>query len=249
MEAKHLLDLLRRYKAGALDESGVMAELRDLPFRDLGFAKLDTHRSLRKGFPEVIYGPGKTLEQIVAIADAMVERGARVLVTRTTRAVFEALKARHHLARFSAEASAVVIAEQPVPADGKGEVVILSAGTSDVPIAEEAAVTLEVMGNRIARGYDVGVAGLHRLTAVRAELERARCVVVAAGMEGALPSVVAGLVSAPVVAVPTSVGYGANFGGLTALCAMLTACASGVVVVNIDNGFGAGYAASLINHQ
>jgi NCAIR mutase (PurE)-related protein len=248
MDQRELRELLGRFRAGEVDEEEVLQTLRDLPFRDLGFARLDTHRGLRKGFPEVVYGPGKSIEQILGICDSLSGSQSRLLVTRTSAEVFEAVRKRHPRARYYDSAGAIVIADEPIPIDGKGTVLVVTAGTSDISVAEEAAVTLQVMGNQVERCYDVGVAGIHRLLAVRENLESARCLVVVAGMEGALPSVVAGLVDVPVVAVPTSVGYGASFGGITALCAMLAGCSSGVSVVNIDNGFGAGYVASLINH-
>lgn len=213
---------------------------------DLGFAQVDTHRSLRKGFAEVIYGGGKTAEQVVKIARSILQREDRILITRLdkaqARAVLKSFKtARHHKA-----ARCVLI--DPTPLRKRpGAIAVVCAGTSDLPVAEEAAVTADIMGNQVERIYDVGVAGLHRLLNKLPAIQKARVVIVVAGMEGALPSVVSGLVSRPVIAVPTSVGYGANFGGLTPLLSMLNSCSSGVTVVNIDNGFGAGYAASQIN--
>ena len=214
----------------------------------MGFARVDTHRELRQGFPEVILGLGKTPAQITAIAERIVAHGQALLVTRAEPEAYEAVSARLPNATYHSVARAITLAQGEVPA-GKGTVLISCAGTSDLPVAEEAAVTAELMGNTVDRLYDVGVAGLHRLLAEQAQLHTARVIVVVAGMEGALPSVVAGLVEVPVIAVPTSVGYGASFGGVAALLGMLNSCANGVSVVNIDNGFGAACMASLINHQ
>ena len=215
-------------------------------FEDLGFARVDHHRASRQGFPEVIFGEGKTPEQVARIARAIVDRGHSLLVTRTNVAAFTELAKLVPDARFHPEAR-IIERRLPVPR-GAGTILIAAAGTSDIPVAEEAAITAEVMGNAVDRLYDVGVAGLHRLLAERARLESARVIIVVAGMEGALASVVGGLVKVPVVAVPTSVGYGANFRGLAALLAMLNSCATGVAVVNVDNGFGAAAVASSINH-
>jgi pyridinium-3,5-biscarboxylic acid mononucleotide synthase len=216
------------------------------PFEDLGFARVDHHRAVRQGFPEVVFGQGKTPGQIAEIAQAIVGRGHTLLVTRTDAATHEAVAKVVPDARFHPEARIIERRAQVDP--GRGVVLIAAAGTSDIPVAEEAAVSAEVMGNLVDRLYDVGVAGLHRLLAEHDRLQAARVVIVVAGMEGALPSVVGGLVKVPVVAVPTSVGYGASFGGITALLAMLNSCAIGVGVVNIDNGFGAAALASGINH-
>jgi NCAIR mutase (PurE)-related protein len=216
------------------------------PIEDLGFARVDHHRAVRQGFPEVIFGQGKTPEQIAGIARAIVERGHSLLVTRTTSTAYEAVAKVVPDARFHEQAR--IIERRADPPAGSGVVLVTAAGTSDIPVAEEAAVSAEVMGNTVDRLYDVGVAGLHRLLAEGHRLQAARVIIVVAGMEGALPSVVGGLVRAPVIAVPTSVGYGANFGGLTALLAMLNSCATGIAVVNIDNGFGAASMASAINH-
>lgn len=213
---------------------------------DLGFAKPDFHRQLRRGFPEAIFGEGKTDRQIVAIVDRMRKAGQPVLVTRVAEATFKKIARKHRTARFHRDARGVTIgwkpARKPVPG-----ILVVSGGTSDLSVAEEACLVAELMGNRVERLYDVGVAGLHRLLDRRGRLFEARVIVVVAGMEGALPSVVAGLVSAPVIGVPTSVGYGASFGGAAALLAMLNSCSLGVLTVNIDNGFGAGYAAGVIN--
>jgi len=215
-------------------------------FEDLGFARVDHQRVLRQGFPEVIFGLGKTPEQVAGIAAAIVARGHSLLVTRTDAAAFAAVRQAVPDAVFHEDAR--IIERRGAVEPGRGVVLVAAAGTSDIPVAEEAAVSAEVMGNAVDRLYDVGVAGLHRLMAARDRLLAARVVIAVAGMEGALPSVIGGLIQAPVVAVPTSVGYGANFGGLTALLAMLNSCATGVAVVNIDNGFGAASIASAINH-
>ena len=251
MTGSEIRDLLERVRRGDLPlaeaEALLLDRLRTLPFEDLGFARVDHHRSLRQGFPEVILGLGKTPAEIAAIAERIVARGHSLLITRADRAAFEAVQAVAPAARHHERARAIVLQQQDIPA-GVGVILVAAAGTSDLPIAEEAAVTAEVMGNTVDRLYDVGVAGLHRLLREHDRLRRARVIVVVAGMEGALPSVVAGLVQVPVVAVPTSVGYGASFGGVAALLGMLNSCANGVSVVNIDNGFGAGCIASLINH-
>ncbi|HQZ38163.1 MAG: nickel pincer cofactor biosynthesis protein LarB [Acidobacteria bacterium] len=224
----------------------LLATLRAEPLADLGFAKVDHHRVTRQGFPEVVLGLGKSPAQIAAIAAAIAERGHPLLVTRADDAAWEAVRDRLPEARYHEVARAITLPRDVPP--GQGRVTIASAGTSDLPVAEEAAVTAELMGNEVDRVYDVGVAGIHRVLRERARLETARVIVVVAGMEGALPSVVAGMVAVPVIAVPTSVGYGASFGGIAALLGMLNSCANGVSVVNIDNGFGAGCIASMINH-
>jgi NCAIR mutase (PurE)-related protein len=218
-----------------------------LPFEDLGFARVDHHRALRQGFPEVILGIGKTPAQIAAIASRIVGRGHSLLVTRTDDLAYAAVKAEVPDATFHVEARAITLQQQDI-SPGHGLVLVAAAGTSDRPVAEEAVVTAELMGNQVERLYDVGVAGLHRLLSAHDRLTAARVIVVVAGMEGALPSVIGGLVDVPIIAVPTSVGYGASFGGVAALLGMLNSCASGVSVVNIDNGFGAATIASLINH-
>jgi NCAIR mutase (PurE)-related protein len=216
------------------------------PVENLGFARVDHHRATRQGFPEVIYGQGKTPEQIAGIARAIVARGHSLLVTRTDHAAYQAVAQVVPDARFHEQAR--IVERRANAARGKGVVLVTAAGTSDIPVAEEAAVSAEVMGNDVDRLYDVGVAGLHRLLSQGDRLQAARVIIVIAGMEGALPSVVGGLVRVPVLAVPTSVGYGASFGGLTPLLAMLNSCASGIAVLNIDNGFGAAAVASAINH-
>jgi hypothetical protein len=247
-ELQQLLDHVRR---GTLDPSAaadrIMAVLRAAPFEDLGFARVDTHRELRRGFPEVILGLGKTPAQIAAVAERIVARGQALLVTRAQPDAYEAVRSVVPAAIYHADARAITLAHGDVP-PGHGTILIVCAGTSDLPVAEEAAVTATVMGNAVDRLYDVGVAGLHRLLSEQTRLQAARVIVVVAGMEGALPSVVAGLVRVPVVAVPTSVGYGASFGGVAALLGMLNSCANGVSVVNIDNGFGGACVASMINH-
>jgi len=251
MNSRELRALFEEVKHGTLSpetaEARVLDYLREAPFEDLGFARVDHHRAVRQGFPEVIFGPGKTAEQIVAIAERLVAHGHSLLVTRTTEEVFEAVRTKLPAAQFHAGARAITLRQGDVR-PGRGTVLVATAGTSDVPVAEEAAVTAEMMGNAVDRLYDVGVAGLHRLLSAHQRLTGARVIIAVAGMEGALPSVIGGLVQTPVIAVPTSIGYGASFGGLTALLGMLNSCASGVAVVNIDNGFGAAAIASAINH-
>jgi NCAIR mutase (PurE)-related protein len=248
---KQLQDLLDQVAAGTLDPAAakerLIAVLRAQPYEDLGFARVDHHRSVRQGFPEVILGLGKTPSQIAAIASEIVARGSTLLVTRASAAAYEAVRGKVPSASYQADAGLITLRQQDIT-QGKGTIIVAAAGTSDLPVAEEAACTAELMGNEVTRLYDVGVAGLHRLLGERERLNAARVIIVVAGMEGALPSVVAGLVSAPVIAVPTSIGYGASFGGIAALLGMLNSCASGVSVVNIDNGFGAASIASLINH-
>lgn len=249
LELQRLLDAVRD---GTVDAAAaaerISAAMQRAPFEDLGFARVDTHRELRQGFPEVILGLGKTPAQIAAIAARIVERGQPLLVTRAGLDAFEAVRERVPAATYHDEARAITL-RQGETCRGTGTIVIACAGTSDLPVAEEAAVTAEMMGNTIDRLYDVGVAGIHRILSEHGRLQSAHVIIVVAGMEGALPSVVAGLVSVPVIAVPTSVGYGASFGGIAALLGMLNSCANGVAVVNIDNGFGAAAIASLINHQ
>lgn len=246
MTTAEAVELLERFRAGSVGRDAVLRAFQAAPLADLGFAQVDVHRALRKGFPEVIFGAGKTPTQVVKIASALVEREQRVLVTRITDDHANALRKKFKNAVHHQAARCVTIEKKPA-AKRPGTIAILCAGTSDLPVAEEAAVTAEIMGNRVERITDVGVAGLHRLLSRLESIQKANVLVVVAGMEGALPSVVAGLVSKPVIAVPTSVGYGASFGGIAALLGMLNSCGSGVTVVNIDNGFGAGYAASQIN--
>jgi NCAIR mutase (PurE)-related protein len=251
MHPADLRTLLDDVATGALGtveaHERLLEALRAQPFEDIGFARVDHHRVVRNGFPEVILGLGKTPAQIAAIAAEIVGRGSTLLVTRASAEAYEAVHARAPEAVYHAEARLITLRQQDIE-PGKGTIAVAAAGTSDLPVAEEAACSAELMGNHVERVYDVGVAGLHRLLVERARLSAARVVIVVAGMEGALPSVVAGLVGGPVVAVPTSIGYGASFGGLAALLGMLNACATGVTVVNIDNGFGAAAFASLINH-
>jgi NCAIR mutase (PurE)-related protein len=251
MNASQLKALLAGVAAGDVETSDaerlLLDALRATPFADLGFAKVDHHRTIRQGFPEVILGLGKTPAQIAAIADELSRHGSTLLVTRATEEAFIAVQAVLPTVVYHAEARIIALRQQDI-VPGKGRIVVVAAGTSDLPVAEEAVCTAQLMGNDVERLYDVGVAGIHRLLRERARLDLARVIIVIAGMEGALPSVVSGLVSVPVIAVPTSIGYGASFGGIAALLGMLTSCASGVSVVNIDNGFGAAHVASLINH-
>jgi pyridinium-3,5-biscarboxylic acid mononucleotide synthase len=240
-----LLNEVRESRTG-VDEA--LERLRDLPFEDLGFAKLDHHRALRTGMPEVIFSAGKTPEQVAKIFAHMAQAGGNVLATRASREIFDAVRAVESRAEYHETARAITL-EQTQATPGKGTICVVCAGTSDLPVAEEAAITARLMGNTTELIADVGVAGIHRLLAQKSSLQAARVLVVCAGMEGALPTVVAGLVNAPVLAVPTSVGYGASFGGVAALLGMLNSCSPNVSVVNIDNGFGAACIASLINHQ
>jgi hypothetical protein len=240
------IQLLERFRAGGVGRDAVLRAFQAAPVADLGFAQVDTHRALRKGFPEVIFGGSKTPEQVVKIAARLLKQGEPVLVTRVSPEQARAMRRKFPQAVHHKLARCVTLASKPLP-KRPGAIAVICAGTSDLPVAEEAAVTAEIMGNRVERIHDVGVAGLHRLLNQLEVIQRVNVLVVVAGMEGALPSVVAGLVSKPVIAVPTSVGYGASFGGVAALLGMLNSCASGVTVVNIDNGFGAGYAASQIN--
>jgi pyridinium-3,5-biscarboxylic acid mononucleotide synthase len=243
-----LLDNVAKGNLAASDaEQQLLSALRARPYEDLGFARVDHHRTLRQGFPEVVLGLGKSPAQIAAIAREIVSRGSTLIVTRANEQAFEEVRTVVPGAIFDAVARIISLPQGDV-VEGKGTILIIAAGTSDVPVAEEAVRTAELMGNTVDRLYDVGVAGLHRLLGERARLDSARVIIVIAGMEGALPSVVAGLVPVPVIAVPTSIGYGASFGGIAALLGMLNSCASGVSVVNIDNGFGAANIASLINH-
>ncbi len=238
--------LLNEVHEGNTTVSDALERLRDLPFEDLGFAKLDHHRSLRTGMPEVIFASGKTSEQVAIIFARMAQAGGNVLATRASRECFDAVVAAEPRAEYHQSARAITLMQAPTT-PGKGTVAVVCAGTSDLPIAEEAAVTARLMGNTVELIADVGVAGIHRLLAQRNSLQSARVLIVCAGMEGALPTVVGGLVNAPVIAVPTSVGYGASFGGVAALLGMLNTCSPNVCVVNIDNGFGAACIATLIN--
>lgn len=246
MNEESLRELLLGIKDQSIGIETAITQLKGLPYEDLGFAKIDHHRHLRQGFPEVIYCAGKTKEQVVMITERLVQKGdGNILATRANPEVYEAVVERIPDAEYFPSPRLIVVRRGKQ--EQRGNILVLSAGTSDMPVAEEAAITAEVMGNHVERIYDSGVAGIHRLLDQKEKLLQARVLIVVAGMEGALASVVGGLVDKPVIAVPTSVGYGASFGGLAALLAMLNSCASGVSVVNIDNGFGAGYQASLIN--
>ena len=246
MNAESIRKLFEQVRQGELSPDDAVARLRHMPFEDLGFAKVDHHRALRAGMPEVILGQGKTPAQVAAIFARLAAHGGNILATRASKKQFAAVKKKVRTVQYHEAARSIVLLRDGTKF-GKGTIAVVSAGTSDISVAEEAVITAEVMGNAVMHFYDVGVAGIHRLLAHREELSKARVVIVCAGMEGALPSVVGGLVGVPVIAVPTSVGYGASFNGLAALLGMLNSCASNVSVVNIDNGFGAGYVASLIN--
>lgn len=246
MDRERLRRLLEEVRDGKKGVEEALEALRGFPFEDLEFAHLDTHRALRKGFPEVVFCSGKTPAQVVEIMGRLYEKSGRVMATRASPEVAEAVIRAFPEARHFPEARIIFLGE-PAPRTGRGTVLVITAGTADIPVAEEAAVTAELLGSPVERLYDVGVAGLHRLLAYRDKIFSANVIIVVAGMEGALPSVVGGLVDRPVIAVPTSIGYGAHWGGLASLLTMLNTCAPGVVVVNIDNGFGAGYVAHLIN--
>ena len=246
MDTNSSRELVDQVRAGKLSPDAAVARLRHLPFEDLGFAKVDHHRAVRVGIPEVVLGQGKSPAQIAAIFKRLAHHGKNVLATRASKEQFAAVRKAVPGAKFEAGAHAIVLKRDSTKL-GKGLITIVSAGTSDIPVAEEAFVTAEIMGNEVAKLYDVGVAGIHRLLAHQEAISRSRVIIVCAGMEGALPSVVGGLVGVPVIAVPTSIGYGASFQGMAALLGMMNSCASNVSVVNIDNGFGAGYVASLIN--
>ena len=248
MDQKKLENLLREIKEGKRSIEDAMEELQSFSFRDLGYAKIDFHRELRRGYPEIVYASGKTVEQLQGIVKAMLESDNNIIITRAGEEKYEAVRSLAPDAVYYKEARIISISRKK-PDMPETYISVITAGTSDIPVAEEAAVTAGLLGNRVKRMYDVGVAGIHRLTAGLDEIRKSRVVIVIAGMEGALASIVAGLVNIPVVAVPTSVGYGANLQGLSALLAMLTSCSGGVAVVNIDNGFGAGYYASMINRS
>lgn len=243
-----LRKLLQEVRQKRISPDEAVDRLRHLPFEELGFAKVDHHRVLRTGMPEVIFGEGKTPGHVAGIFQRLAHHGGNVLATRASTEQFAAVNKKVRRAEYRALARAIVL-QRDSTTYGKGKIVVVSAGTSDIPVAEEAVVTVELMGNEVQHVYDVGVAGIHRLLAHREVLAGARVVIVCAGMEGALPSVVGGMIGVPVIAVPTSVGYGASFHGIAALLGMMNSCASNVTVVNIDNGFGAGYVASLINRQ
>lgn len=241
--------LLQKYKQDQLTMNQVIDELKILPFEDMGFAKIDHHRMIRQGFPEVIFCQGKTVEQVICITESLLKHNNNILASRANQEMYEAVKKVVPDAVFQKESKLILIERDALPKDDSRFILVVTAGTSDIPVAEEAACTANIMGNRVERLYDVGVAGIHRLLSKVDLLQKANVIVVAAGMEGALASVVGGLVAKPVIAVPTSVGYGASFGGLAALLGMLNSCSAGIAVVNIDNGFGAGRLASIINHM
>jgi pyridinium-3,5-biscarboxylic acid mononucleotide synthase len=247
MDRERLKNLLVSVQNGRLTIDQAIRALRHLPYEDLGFAKIDHHRAIRQGFPEVVLGEGKQTKDIAAIVRAMRRHKTNILVTRVAQEKMASMKRLVPGLKYHDVARVITWSPQPIKIVGKGTVLIVCAGTSDIPVAEEASITALMMGNRIEKLFDVGVAGIHRLLDSRSRLDEASVIIVVAGMEGALPSVVAGLVAKPVIAVPTSIGYGASFNGLSALLGMLNSCAAGVTVVNIDNGFGAGFAASLIN--
>ena len=249
MNIRKLERLLERVRSGKISIDETMAQLKSLPFEDLGYARIDHHRSLRKGFPEVIWGEGKTSPEILSIMKQLKKKEQNILVTRLEEKKAKTIQKIFPKSRYYPRSRVLTYLTHPVKSIGKGTILVITAGTTDIPVAEEAVITAHLMGNTVETLYDVGVAGIHRLLSERKRLEAARVLIVVAGMEGALPSVVGGLVDRPVIAVPTSIGYGTSFGGITALLAMLNSCASGVAVVNIDNGFGAGYMASLINRM
>jgi hypothetical protein len=242
-----LEEILQKVFKNEISPEDAFLKLKEYPYQDLGFAKVDHHREARRGFPEIIYGQGKTPEQVTRIAVEIVKRKHNLLATRIDPAVYAKLRRKIPGCLYSSLGKIAFLKQKP-PSPGKGTIVVITAGTSDIPVAEEAAVTCEMMGNAVERIYDVGVAGLHRLFGELEKIRKARIIIAVAGMEGALPSVLAGLVNVPIIAVPTSVGYGASLQGIAALLAMLNSCPGGVAVVNIDNGFGAGQLASLINH-
>lgn len=238
--------ILQDFKAGKIDLAKVLEKIKSLPYEDLDFAKIDTHRSLRKGFPETIFCYGKTTSQILKIFETMSKRDHSILATKANKKIFSAVKKVYHEAEYNELAKTIVIRREKLKPK-KGKILVITAGTSDIPVAEEAVVTAELMGNKIEKAYDVGVAGVHRLFDIKDKIFDANVIIVVAGMEGALASIVGGLSDKPVIAVPTSVGYGASFKGIAPLLTMMNSCAEGIVVVNIDNGFGAGYFASLVN--
>ncbi|MDQ2087555.1 nickel pincer cofactor biosynthesis protein LarB [Herbivorax sp. ANBcel31] len=248
MDMEYLRKLLQDVKNGSISVEGALGDLKKLPFEDLGFAKVDHHRNIRNGYPEVIYSEGKTVEQVQEIVKKLIERNNNIMATRADYKIYEGIKEIINDTVYYEKARIAVVKKREV-LKSKKIVAVVSAGTSDIPVAEEAAITCDVMGNTVERVYDVGVAGIHRLFAKSETIMKANVLIVVAGMEGALASVVSGLVDKPVIAVPTSVGYGASFGGLSALLTMLNSCATGIGVVNIDNGFGAGCLASMINRE
>ncbi|MFW6131948.1 MAG: nickel pincer cofactor biosynthesis protein LarB [Candidatus Aminicenantaceae bacterium] len=244
----HLKDILNKVHQGEISPDEALILFKDYPYQDLNFAKIDHHRELRKGLPEIIFGIGKTEDQIIKIAKEILKKDSNLLITKIEPSVYKNIKKHLPELNYNKQAKSVYLKKKK-PIMGKGKIAIVTAGTSDIPVAEEAYVTCDLFGNEAYKIYDVGVAGIHRLFSEYEKLKESRIIITIAGMEGALPSVIAGLVSVPVIAVPTSIGYGASFNGLTALLAMLNACPGGISVVNIDNGFGAGYLASLINHM
>ena len=248
MNSQDIEQILEQHSAGKLGSAEAAAQIKNLSYEDIGFARVDHARAERQGFPEVIFGEGKTSQQIAGIFEKLLERRPNVLITRTNPDVYGVIRNIHTEAEWHESARMIRVIRDRTEL-GMGEITVVTAGTSDIPIAEEAALTAETMGNRVKRVWDAGVAGIHRILAERELLQNSRVVIVVAGMEGALPSVVGGLVAVPVIAVPTSIGYGASFGGIAALLGMLNSCASNVTVVNIDNGFGAGFVASLINRK
>ena len=248
MNEKDIKLLLENIRTKKLTVDQGLRKLRHLPFEDIGFARIDHHRVLRQGFPEVLFGQGKTPKQILNIVKRMLPLKHNILITRTEESVYRKIKNLDKRAKFYQDSRTIVLLRDQI-IRGNGTILIVSAGTSDIPVAEEAMVTAQAMGNQVETLFDVGVAGIHRLLSAQDQLQAAKVIIVIAGMEGALPSVVGGLVSAPVIAVPTSIGYGASFGGIAALLGMLNSCASNVTVVNIDNGYGAGFVASLINRS
>ena len=249
MNKQQLTDLLKNIQSGELDIDAALQKLRDLPFEDAGIAQIDHHRELRQGLPEVIFGEGKSVEQLLTIVGRMNDKQLNVLVTRISAEKAAALTEQFPTATYDSEARTLILQHTPVPTSGRGKILIVCAGTSDLPVSREAAITARFFGNEVEEITDVGVAGIHRLLARAESLHEAAVIIVVAGMEGALPSVVGGLVAVPVIAVPTSIGYGAAFGGIAALLGMLNSCAGGVTVVNIDNGFGAAFAATRINRS
>lgn len=242
-----LEEILEKVHQGKMTPKEAASSLKDYPYQDLAFAKIDHHRELRRGFPEVVFGLGKTEEQIKDISKTIIKNGSNLLVTRVEPDAYENIKKDIREVDYNSSAKAMFFKVKPPP-PGNGKIAIITAGTSDIPVAEEAAITCDMLGNDVEKIYDVGVAGIHRLFGEYEKIKEAKVIIAAAGMEGALPSVIAGITDIPIIAVPTSIGYGASLKGLTALLAMLNSCPGGVAVVNIDNGFGAGYMASLINH-
>ncbi len=238
--------ILQNYKKGKIDLTEVLDKIKLLPYEDLEFAKIDTHRSLRKGFPETVYCQGKTIPQIIEILKAMSKNDHNILATKANKKILSAVKKEFSEVKYNEFAKTIVIKNEKIN-QKKGKILVITAGTSDIPVAEEAVVTAELMGNKVEKVYDVGVAGIHRLFDFKDKIFNSNVIIVVAGMEGALASIVGGITSKPIIAVPTSVGYGASFKGIAPLLTMMNSCAEGVVVVNIDNGFGAGYFASLIN--